>query len=48
VSKILAFVTVLTLLLPQRPTPEQSPQPDSDEQAQLAFTAGPGENQATR
>jgi len=48
VSKILAFVTVLTLFLPQRPTPEQSPQPDSDERAQLAFTAGPGENQATR
>ncbi|MGD0559051.1 MAG: hypothetical protein ABSA93_29275 [Streptosporangiaceae bacterium] len=28
VSKILAFVTVLTLFLPQRPAPEQAPQPD--------------------
>jgi hypothetical protein len=36
VSKILAFVTVLTLFLPQRPAPEQSAQPDSDEQAQPA------------
>ena len=35
-SKILAFVTVLTLFLPQRPTSEQAPQPDSDEQAQAA------------
>jgi hypothetical protein len=32
-SKILAFVTALTLFLPQRPTPEQAPQPDSNEQA---------------
>jgi hypothetical protein len=44
VSKILAFVTVLTLFLRQRPTPEQPPQPDSDEQAQLVFTADAGEN----
>jgi ABC-2 type transport system ATP-binding protein len=36
VSKILAFVTVLTLFLPQRPAPEQAPQPDSNEQAQPA------------
>jgi hypothetical protein len=36
VSKILAFVTVLTLFLPQRPEPEQAPQPDSNEQAQPA------------
>jgi ABC-2 type transport system ATP-binding protein len=36
VSKILAFVTVLTLFLPQRPAPEQAPQPDSSEQAQPA------------
>jgi ABC-2 type transport system ATP-binding protein len=36
VSKILAFVTVLTLFLPQRPGPEQVPQPDSSEQAKPA------------
>ena len=36
VSKILAFVTVLTLFLPQRPAPGQAPQPDSSEQAQPA------------
>jgi ABC-2 type transport system ATP-binding protein len=35
-SKLLAFVTVLTLFLPQRPAPEQAPQPDSNEQAQPA------------
>jgi hypothetical protein len=35
-SKILAFVTVLTLFLPRRPAPEQAPQPDSHEQAQPA------------
>jgi hypothetical protein len=35
-SKILAFVTVLTLFLPQRPAPGQAPQPDSNEQAQPA------------
>ncbi len=48
VSKVLAFVTVLTLFLPQRPAPEQAPRPDGDEQAQLAFTAAAGENQAQR
>jgi Protein of unknown function (DUF3089) len=36
VSKILAFVTALTLFLPQRPAPGQAPQPDSSEQARLA------------
>ncbi len=36
VSKILAFVTALTLFLPQRPAPGQVPQPDSNEQAQPA------------
>ena len=36
VSKILAFVTVLTLFLPQRPAPEQAPQPDGNEQARPA------------
>ena len=35
-SKLLAFVTVLTLFLPQRPAPGQAPQPDSNEQAQPA------------
>jgi uncharacterized protein YhhL (DUF1145 family) len=35
-SKILAFVTALTLFLPHRPAPGQEPQPDSDEQAQPA------------
>jgi len=35
-SKILAFVTALTLFLPQRPAPQQAPQPDSHEQAQPA------------
>jgi hypothetical protein len=48
VSKILAFVTVLTLFLPQRPTPEPESQPDSDELARLVFTADAGENQAQR
>jgi hypothetical protein len=48
VSKVLAFVTVLTLFLPQRPAPEHAPGADSDGQAQLAFTAGAGENQAQR
>jgi uncharacterized protein YhhL (DUF1145 family) len=33
-SKILAFVTALTLFLPYRPAPDQAPQPESDEQAQ--------------
>ena len=36
VSKILAFVTVLTLFLPQRPAAGQAPQPDSNERAQPA------------
>jgi ABC-type glutathione transport system ATPase component len=36
VSKILAFVTVLTLFLSRRPAPEQAPQPDRNEQAQPA------------
>jgi Protein of unknown function (DUF3089) len=35
-SKILAFVTALTLFLPQRLTPGQAPGPDSSEQAQPA------------
>jgi hypothetical protein len=35
-SKILAFVTALTLFLPQRPAPEQAHQPDSSEPAQPA------------
>jgi hypothetical protein len=48
VSKILAFVTVLTLFLPQRPAPEPAARPDSDEQAQLLFTAGAREKQTTR
>lgn len=48
VSKILAFVTVLTLFLPQRPTPEPESQPDSNAQAQLVFTADAGENRAQR
>jgi hypothetical protein len=47
-SKILAFVTALTLFLPQRPAPEQAPQPDGDEQAQpasppLALDVEPGQ-----
>jgi hypothetical protein len=45
VSKILAFVTVLTLFLPQRPAPGQPAQPDSDQQAQPAGSgraASPG------
>jgi hypothetical protein len=37
-SKILAFVTVLTLFLPQRPAPEQAPPPDDAEQDRLAST----------
>jgi hypothetical protein len=48
VSKILAFVTVLTLFLPQRSAPEPPHQPDSDEQAQLVFTADAAENQVQR
>ena len=39
VSKLLAFVTVLTLFLPQRPSRRQAPELGSDEQAQAA---GPG------
>jgi len=35
-SKILAFVTILTLFLPQRPAPGPAPQSDGNEQAQLA------------
>ncbi len=35
-SKILAFVTALTLFLHRRPTTEQAPHPDSDQQAQPA------------
>jgi hypothetical protein len=31
-SKLLAFVTVLTLFVPQRPAPGQTPKPDSNEQ----------------
>jgi hypothetical protein len=42
VSKILAFVTVLTLFLPQRPAPGQPAQPDSDQQAQPAGSSSPG------
>jgi hypothetical protein len=48
VSKILAFVTVLTLFIPQRRTPGQAPELDSDRQAQLAVTVGAGENQTER
>jgi hypothetical protein len=33
VSKLLAFATALTLFFPQRPPPEQAPQPNSSEQA---------------
>lgn len=36
VSKILAFVTALTLFLPQRPVPGQAPQPDSNDQVRPA------------
>jgi hypothetical protein len=36
VSKILAFITVLTLFLPQRPEPGQAPPLDGNEQAQPA------------
>ena len=41
-SKILAFVTALTLFLPQRPAPGQAPQLDGNEQAQpgAALRAG--------
>jgi Protein of unknown function (DUF3089) len=35
-SKILAFVTALTLFLPQRPAQEQTPRPDSNEEARAA------------
>jgi hypothetical protein len=49
VSKVLAFVTVLTLFLPRRSVPEQASQPDSGEQAQLALVGGTAaENQAQR
>jgi hypothetical protein len=37
-SKILAFVTVLTLFLPQWPAPGQAPPPDGNEQDRLAST----------
>jgi hypothetical protein len=40
-SKILAFVTVLTLFLPQRPPSGQAPRPDHDKQAQQAEQAEP-------
>jgi len=40
-SKILAFVTVLTLLLPRRPVPQQAPQLDRNEQAQPAEISAP-------
>ncbi len=40
-SKILAFITALTLFLPQRPAPGQEPQPDNREQAQPASPALP-------
>jgi hypothetical protein len=45
-SKILAFITALTLFLPQRPAPEQAPQPDSSEQAQPASPLLPLESPA--
>jgi hypothetical protein len=35
-SKILAFITALTLFLPRRPAPGQTPQPDSNEQVRPA------------
>ena len=35
-SKILAFATALTLFLPEPPAQEQTPQPDSNEQARPA------------
>jgi hypothetical protein len=35
-SKILAFITVLTLFLPQRPAPGQAPQLDGNEQTEPA------------
>jgi hypothetical protein len=41
-SKVLAFVTALTLFLPQRPTPEPAPQPDSNEQAGVSLAAESG------
>jgi hypothetical protein len=44
-SKILAFVTVLTLFLPGRTVPQQAPQPapqlDRNEQAQPAEISAP-------
>ena len=45
-SKILAFITALTLFLPQRPAPEQPSQPDSNEQAQPASPLLPLESPA--
>ena len=45
-SKILAFITALTLFLPQRPAPEQAPQPDSNEQVQPASPLLPLESPA--
>jgi hypothetical protein len=45
-SKILAFITALTLFLPQRPAPAQAPQPDSNEQAQPASPLLPLESPA--
>jgi hypothetical protein len=35
-SKILAFVTALTMFLPQRPAPGRTPRPDNNEQARPA------------
>jgi hypothetical protein len=37
-SKILAFITVLTLFLPQRSAPGRTPRPDSNEQAEPTRT----------
>jgi hypothetical protein len=47
-SKILAFVTALTLFLPQRTASEQAPQPDSNEQAQPASPALALDSRTTR
>jgi hypothetical protein len=47
-SKILAFVTALTLFLPQRPAPGRAPQPDSNEHAQPANHGVPGTADVTR
>jgi ABC-2 type transport system ATP-binding protein len=38
-SKILAFVTALTLFLPHRPAPEQAPQPAGEQRTQPALPA---------